>query len=512
MLDFIAQQNWFRWTWLLMLGFPLLMLLLGEVIIRLKRRNKRLVEPIAIVRNLVLPTLALALLLAQVLELGRDTIAVRLAETLLWIFIIYAVLTAVNVVVFEEAKENSWQANVPKLFLDLSRLFLVLVGLAIVMSTVWGADLGGLLAALGVGSLVIGLALQDSLGNVFSGISLLFERPIAVGDWIEVGGEVGKVEEITWRSVHVQIGSQGLLVVPNSELAKGSFKNLSRPSRIHQETFAVSFSYDDPPNTVKQILKDVITQTEGVLSDPVPWVSLTGYGDYSIGYKVGFCAESFEKAGGIRNEFATRLWYAAKRHNLTMPYPIQVAYEPQEGGNTLEGKSTEVIAALRSIPSLSPIAPALIEQIPRETAIHHYGKKEIVIREGDRLPGLYIILAGKAEVSFRDRDGNPKQIAQLSTGEFFGEKASLLSEQFSDVSVRALDDLEVMILDTTTLQRLLLQVPRFGRELGEVMELRRRTMQSANFQPIPTGLKPSAPELKSEFKPVKLRNGTSAEP
>ena len=79
----------------------------------------------------------------------------------------------------------------------------------------------------------------------------------------------------------------------------------------------------------------------------------------------------------------------------------------------------------------------------------------------------------------RDRLGNPQPIVQLSSGEFFGEKASLLSEQVSDVSVVALDDLEVLILDNETLQHLLLRTPRFAHELGEVMELRRKLVQTA---------------------------------
>lgn len=477
MANLIVQQEWFRWAWLLMLGFPLLMILLGEGIVRLRRRGRRLVVPLQILRNWVLPVLALYLILSKVLEVGRATLAVRLVETLLWILVIYAVLTLVNILLFEEAATGSWQANVPKLFLDLSRLFLVLVGLAIVFSSVWGADLGGLLTALGVGSLVIGLALQDSLGNVFSGIALLFERPIAEGDWIQVGDETGKVIEISWRSVQLQTLSRDLLVVPNSELAKGNFKNLSRPSRLHQTTFEIGFSYDDPPNQVKQILKQVALETEGVLPDPSPWVAVTSYDDFFIGYKVGFCSASYETAAGVRNEFATRLWYAARRHRLTIPYPTQVEYA-QETAPTVD-KSQQLTTLLRSVPSLSAVAPVLVEQLQGKLATHDYGRGEEVLAEGERLPGLYFVMAGRAQALVCDRKGQPRQIAELAPGDFFGEKASLLGEQVSDVSVVALEDLEVLILDNDTLQQVLIRIPRLAHELGEVMELRRKLIQDA---------------------------------
>ena len=177
-------QSGLGWVLALVLGFPLAMLVLGEVILRLERRQWPMAGPMRILRSWVLPSLALFVFLVQVIQRPRTDIIVRISEMLLWMTLIYAALTLLNVILFEDAPEGSWQAKVPQLFRDLGRFVLVLVGAAIVLSTVWGADLGSLLTALGVGSLVIGLALQDSLGNIFSGVSLLFEQPFSLGDWI----------------------------------------------------------------------------------------------------------------------------------------------------------------------------------------------------------------------------------------------------------------------------------------------------------------------------------------
>lgn len=479
MIDFIIGQSWFLWAWILVIGFPLLMLLLNEGVVQLDRRKKPLVVPVRILRNCVLPTLALFLLLVKVLQVGQETIFVRLIETILWIFIIYAVLTFINIVLFEQASPESWQSQVPKLFLDLSRFFFVLVGTALVLSSVWKADLGGLLAALGVGSLVIGLALQDSLGNVFSGIALLFERPIGIGDWVEIGDNVGKVIEITWRSVHLQTWSRDLLVIPNSELAKSNFKNLSRPSGIHVETFEVGFSYNDPPNRVKQILKQTALETEGVLSDPEPFIQTKAYNDFYINYKIGLFIADYGQSRRILDEYVTRIWYAAKRHNLTIPYPIQIEYEYESIAPIPEAQSGRIAAILGSIPSLTLITPVLVEQLNGKIMTHQYGTGEIVITQGDRLPGLYLVLQGRVELAISDRIGKKYPVLELSQGDFFGIQASLLSEQLSDVSVIALEDLEVLILDTETLQLLLMRIPRFALEIGELMESRRKLVQTA---------------------------------
>lgn len=247
MVQSALPPNTLGWVLALVLGFPLVMILLGELILRLERRKAQLAAPLEILRQWVLPSLALFIILVEVLRLQRSQVFVRLTETFLWITVIYAALTLLNVILFTGAQQDSWQAKVPQLLRDLGRLVLVGIGAAIVFSTVWGADLGGLLTALGVGSLVLGLALQDSLGNVFSGISLLFEQPIKLGDRIRLGEVQGKVIEINWRSVHILTADIDLMVVPNAELAKGTFTNLSRPTALRGNRLCFSFDYNDPP-------------------------------------------------------------------------------------------------------------------------------------------------------------------------------------------------------------------------------------------------------------------------
>ena len=201
--DFLSN-DWFLWGLVIVVGFPLGVLALGELGYRQRRRGRASAEIFGIVRNLVLPVFVLLLFLEHVLGIEPDSAWLRIVETFLWVSLIHAALAAVNVLVFEEAEAHSWRARVPKLFLDLSRFFMVIVGGAIVLSAVWGRDLGGFLAALGVGSIVLGFALQDTLGNLMSGIALLFERPFSTGEWIKVGGRQGLVVEMNWRSVRIR--------------------------------------------------------------------------------------------------------------------------------------------------------------------------------------------------------------------------------------------------------------------------------------------------------------------
>jgi CRP-like cAMP-binding protein len=162
----------------------------------------------------------------------------------------------------------------------------------------------------------------------------------------------------------------------------------------------------------------------------------------------------------VRDEIVTRVWYAARRQGLTIP---GAAAPTKEHGPAL-------LARLRRV------FPQFGFREPTELAnatVRQYARGERIVREGEPLPGLHLILAGMAELSVGGADGKAGEVAVLSPGEYIGEKA-FLGGRTSEVNVTALEDLEVVVLDDHDLHRLLDRDPRLARELGAVMEDRRR--------------------------------------
>ncbi|HEY9701624.1 MAG TPA: mechanosensitive ion channel domain-containing protein, partial [Allocoleopsis sp.] len=245
------------WALILGLGFPVTEILLGELIDYLKKDRNPLAGSLESLRNLVIPSLVFLLFLKYVLKVDNQLPIVKIVETAFWVCLIQCCLSIVNAILLGEKKDTeTWRSQMPKFFQDLSRFILITVGIAIVLSVVWQIDLAGLITALGVGSIVIGLALQDVLGSVFSGIALLFERPFKVGDWLLVGDIEGKVIDMNWRSVHLETREKHLVIVPHLIIGKDKIINYSKPSRIQKETISIGFAYEHPPNFVKQILKE----------------------------------------------------------------------------------------------------------------------------------------------------------------------------------------------------------------------------------------------------------------
>jgi len=465
------------WLFWVIVAFPIAMVVLGEILVDMRAKGQKMVTVVEATRNLIIPSGVIYIVLHKIIGRTLEGPLVRISATVMWISIIFTALTLLNLILFEDAPEGSWQSKVPKIMLDAGRLFLVLVGAAIVLSRVWGQDLGSLVTALGVGSLVIGLALQDSLGNIFSGVVLLFEQPFKLGDWIQVGETAGRVKEITWRSVHVLTKAGNVVIVPNSELSKNRVRNYDRPNNFHELDLFLTFSYDDPPNKVKAVLYDVAIGTEGVLRDPPPFIRLVEYGDFNIKYLIGLYIQDFSVELRIKDRFLTHVWYASKRAALTMPYPISTQLQQEIVLPSAEEKTQQNRKSLLEIPLLAHLDDELIELLSREAIWLDYAKDEVIVSEGEVLLGMYLIVFGSAILTVTSQT-----IGQVAEGEFFGEKATLLSHQVSDFSVKAIEDLRVLLIEQNTL-RSIIENPRsltLINQLGESMELRRRLIKGLN--------------------------------
>ncbi len=479
-IEFSSQDPALLWAVSLVIGFALAILTLGEINHRWQQRRHRLTVPIRHLRALVVPTLAVYLMLTRVVGLHPNSLWARLALTAFLIGLIYAMLSLLKAVLFVGFDEKSWQRKVPRLLTDLVRLTLVLVGSMFVLSAVWGQNLSQMLTALGVGSIVLGLALQEPLGNVFSGVFLLIERPVEVGDWIEIDDKTGQVTEINWRSVHLVTRMMELVVFPNSVLAQRHFKNLSRPKQLLYRVLEIGFSYDDPPNKVKRILEDVVRQTPGVLLDPPPVIQTKTYADFSIKYDIKFCLAEYSRQVEVRDELMTRIWYAARRHELTIPYPISTeihATQDEMAVRARQHSSEDLVGPLQGL-GVGLAHQAELAARLQQASLRSYGRGEIVVHEGEKLAGLHLIIRGQAILRIRNDAGQQQELGHLGQGEFFGERA-LLSRQTSDITVEAAEDLEILILDGELLQSALETSPRVAREIGSVIEVRDRELRRA---------------------------------
>ncbi len=226
-----------------------------------------------------------------------------------------------NWVVYKILSNSKIELGVRLAVGTIIRYLVLVLGLIIVLQTV-GIDLSTLTilaGALGVG---IGFGLQNVTNNFVSGIIILFERPIKVGDRIQVGDVNGDVVNISMRSTTVVTNDNISVIVPNSEFISSTVVNWSHTDRNVRFIIPVGVSYNADPEKVKQILLDVANKEEGVLKNPEPDVLFDEFADSSLNFKLRIWTSTYITTPGVlKSKLYFEIFKKFKENNVEIPFP-----------------------------------------------------------------------------------------------------------------------------------------------------------------------------------------------
>ena len=472
----IWYQDLLWWVMGLVIGLPVLIIFLGEVVARLEQHGNPLAQGLRQARYAVIPLLAAFFIVRQILGMSRDETWVRGMETLVWVVLMVCGLTLIrNLSQLSDLRPELSLSNIPVIFYALVRVLATLLVAGYVLSGVWGVDLSNLTIGLGVGSVVVALALQDTLSNLVSGFLLIADRPFKVGDWCEISGQRMEVREVGWRTTRfASFENRGLLMIPNGSLGKEVITNLGQHGTLYTVRQRIGFSYDDPPNHVKQVLLDVLLNIDEIVSDPPPRVILSAYLEYAIEYRMDFVVD-FRNNIMVQDRVRTQLYYAARRHHLTIPLPVRTLYHEDRARATPADDRQTIIGTLQTVPLFQYLPAEMLHELAATATVRPYGASERVIQQGVADDGLYVIQSGWVMLSFRDQADETHEIASLSDGDIFGEMALLRSEP-SPFSATVSQDAAIITLDHATINRLIVEHTQFASEMNLFIDERRRVM------------------------------------
>jgi len=218
------------------------------------------------------------------------------------------------------------------LFENFTRLIIFSLGLLIIIQSL-GIAITPLLTALGIGGVSIGLALQNTLSNLFSGLNILTSKKVRVGDYIKLGsGEEGYVTDIAWRQTMIREFNENLIVIPNSYLISSNFKNYALPNKELLITVELGVSYDSDLEQVEmvtlEIAKEVMQEVEGGIPNFEPFLRFNQFDYFSINLTVYLRVKEFIDHLIIRHEFIKRLRKRYRLEGIELPFPIKAAYIP----------------------------------------------------------------------------------------------------------------------------------------------------------------------------------------
>lgn len=214
----------------------------------------------------------------------------------------------------------------------LRHLVLILVYVAVflsVLSTATGLNIAPVLATSTVVTVVLGLALQDTLGNLFSGLALHFDRPFAIGDWVLVDGVEGCVVSISWRSTVLRTLNRDHVAVPNSQIARARVQNHSQPARLTGRNLELLVALDAAPEAVEHALRVAAAQVPGVLEEPAPKAWLVGVLPFGQRYVVRLWVEEFDRHDDIESNLMKALWHSARASGVALREVAAVGADAQ---------------------------------------------------------------------------------------------------------------------------------------------------------------------------------------
>ena len=339
---------------------------------------------------------------------------------------------------------------------------LIYFGAAMVLlNRLFGINLTPLLTTSAVLTGVLALSLQETMKNLFTGLWINTERIVAKGDWVKVADKEGQILEVTWRTTKLLTRENACIFIPNRLLAEGVLENYTHPMPLHIVDVNIGAGYHEPPNKVKDILGDIAKNTPSVLADPGPEVWIMNFSDHAINYRLRIWVDDFRLAPSVKSEINGKIWYAFRRHNVEIPFPVRVTYARLE---EKAAGSDAILYSLKNIEFLSPLKKEELYRVAEFSRPEVFGTGETIVRQGDTGDTCYLIQSGSVDVVLRDGT----YITTLKTGEFFGEM-SLLAGEPRKATVVAKEDTSCIVLTSQALQGVIIENPDLAEQLSELL-------------------------------------------
>ncbi|MDO3377300.1 mechanosensitive ion channel family protein [Geoalkalibacter halelectricus] len=203
----------------------------------------------------------------------------------------------------------------------LAGYFVLVLGLMVALQTL-GIDLTALTVLAGALGIGIGFGLQNIVNNFMSGLIILVERPIQLGDRVEVGGVQGDVVRIGGRSTTIRTNDNIDMIIPNAEFISAQVVNLSYGDRKVRIRIPFGVSYASEPRQVERLALEVAAADRNVLQDPPPSVRFIGFGDSSLEFELrAWTIDLAHRPGLFRSNLNFALWEQFKKHGIEIPFP-----------------------------------------------------------------------------------------------------------------------------------------------------------------------------------------------
>lgn len=401
-----------------------------------------------------------------------EAIVIATAKVLWWVHLAWALIGFVRIYIVIERKPRE-----ARLLQDLVVGVVYLGMLLSILAFVFGMPVGTLIATSGVFAIVLGLALQNTLSDLFSGIALNLGRPFVIGDWIVLSdGTEGRVIESNWRSTHLLTLAHNVVALPNSFLAKLGLTNVSSPDESHGLSLVVRLAPTKAPAFVVNSMQAALSSSNTIQKMPPPLVAIRSIDAVAIELELSFRISHLDRRTSARNEVFDLVYRHSRSNGLSLAVPpsASIALGSLPGEGTVDATHFTAVELIRTIPIFSALTAEEQAALASTAALRAYRKGDVIARRGEMLPSLMIIRTGVIVRQDGD-DVHPQDIDHLAPGDFFGE-TGLLAGIGETATLRAASRVVVYEIDQQSFAPLLRDRPEMAEDLAAILSARMSTI------------------------------------
>lgn len=366
-----------------------------------------------------------------------------------------------------------------RLFQDVLGALVFLAAVVASLAFVLGLPVTGLVATSGALAIVLGLAIQSTLSDVFAGIVLNTTEPYHIGDWVSVDGVDGKVLEMNWRATHLLTSQGNIVIVPNAVAAKTKITNSSRPVALHGVSIALQISPEERPATVLGALERAVTGSSMMLPTPAPYVLIKKASINSIEYEVTVYIDDMSKTIAVTNQLYDLCYRHLAAAGIEL-WPLGVPRPPRRDVADSRQRLVSHVDLFRALQGEE------LEALSKRLSRHEYEADQVIVKSDAVTDYLMIVESGVVSVVVAGPSGSVES-TRLGPGDSIGE-AGVLAGLPVQAQIAALTRAVIYRLDKADLTPLLKSRPDIGQQMCQLLSQQQDSLRKLSAEvPVSAG-------------------------
>ncbi len=410
---------------------------------------------------------------------------VMLFFNIMWWFMPAYLATIAFELFFWRPIEERTSRTIPNILRRFVSLVIYLLAIFGIVAFVFGERLTSLLATSGVIAMIIGLAIQINIANIFSGIAINLETPFRIGDWVKIGQfDEGKVIDINWRTTRLHTRNDCVLSIPNSQASESPIQNFSFPTNGYWKYITVHVDVHNSPERVKKILLDAILSCNCVQPEPKPGTKFLGLTAEMTGQSVTWAAnylcssyvKDYADKFSHNEEIWSAIWTHLKNAGINHVMERREVLMMLEGIKHREKQLPKPLSIISRLDLFRPFSEEAKYRLSQSMRNRRFLPGDTVVREGDAGDSLFIVEEGSLGAWITVDGGREIEVGRLGAGDIFGEMALLTGERRT-ASIISATETQLYEITKDDIAPFIAENPDISRMLSDVLTERKLAME-----------------------------------